>query len=162
MRTIPICTTAAGQNGPDAAPRLKPRSGSATNKPAVAARRCSMAGNKRAGLVVQERDRHLLAELGVMRILDRESAKLVAGFRSTRRANARLLQLTEAGLLRRFFVGSIAHGRKAVYTLSPKGSELVGARLGGIHRAQGRLVFAVTLSHHQSASITIYLASKNP
>ena len=38
-----------------------------------------MAGNKRVGLVVQERDRRLLSELGVMRILDRESAKLVAG-----------------------------------------------------------------------------------
>lgn len=119
-----------------------------------------MAGNKKAGLVVQERDHHLLSELGVMRILDRESTKVVAGFRSTRRANARLLQLTEAGLLRRFFVGSIAHGRKAVYTLSPKGSELVGASLGGINRAQGRLIVGDTFVQHQSGINDIYLAVK--
>ena len=80
-----------------------------------------MTGSKRTGLVVQERDRKLLSELAVMRIIDREMTKLVAGFNSTRRANARLLQLTRTGLLRRFFIGSIAHGRKAVYTLSPKG-----------------------------------------
>ena len=62
-----------------------------------------MTGNKRSGFVVQDRDRHLLSELGVMRILDRESSKIVAGFGSTRRANDRLLQLVRAGLLRRFF-----------------------------------------------------------
>jgi hypothetical protein len=119
-----------------------------------------MAGNKRAGLVVQDRDRRLLSELGVMRILDRESAKLVAGFRSTRRANDRLLQLTRGGLLRRFFIGSIAHGRKAVYTLSPKGSELAGARFGGINRAQDRLVVGDRFVQHQSGINHIYLAFK--
>jgi hypothetical protein len=119
-----------------------------------------MAGNRCIGLVVQDRDRHLLSELGVMRIVDRESAKLVAGFHSTRRANARLLELTRAGLLRRFFVGSIAHGRKAVYTLSTKGSELAGARLGGINRAQGRLVVGDTFVQHQSGINDIYIAVK--
>ena len=58
-----------------------------------------MTGSKRTGLVVQERDRQLLSELAVMRIIDREMTKLVAGFNSTRRANARLLQLTRTGLL---------------------------------------------------------------
>ena len=33
-------------------------------------------GGRRAGMVLQERDRHLLSELGVMRIIDREMAKL--------------------------------------------------------------------------------------
>ena len=66
-----------------------------------------MSGNNRRGFVIQDRDRHLLSELGVMRILDREAAKLVAGFSSTRRVNDRLLQLTRAGLMRRFFVGSV-------------------------------------------------------
>ena len=56
-----------------------------------------MTGSKRTGLVVQERDRQLLSELAVMRIIDREMTKLVAGFNSTRRANARLLQLTRTG-----------------------------------------------------------------
>ena len=117
-----------------------------------------MTGNKRPGFVLQRRDLHLLTELGVMRILDREMAKVVAGFQSTRRANARLLQLTRAGFLKRFFIGSIAHGRKAVYTLSPKGTELVSARLGGINRPSGRLVVGDTFVEHQSAINQVYTA----
>ncbi len=119
-----------------------------------------MTGNKRTGTVLQERDRHLLSELAVMRIIDREMTKLVAGFHSTRRANSRLLQLTQAGLLRRFFVGSIAHGRKAVYTLSPKGTELVNAKLGGIHRVSGRLVVGDLFVEHQTGINGIYLSLK--
>jgi hypothetical protein len=120
-----------------------------------------MTGSKRTGLVVQERDRQLLSELAVMRIIDREMAKLVAGFNSTRRANARLLQLTRTGLLRRFFVGSIAHGRKAVYTLSPKGGELVAAKFGGISRPAGRLVIGDAFVEHQTSINEIYLAVKH-
>jgi hypothetical protein len=119
-----------------------------------------MTGSKRAGFVLQDRDRRLLSELGVMRIIDREMAKVVAGFRSTRRANARLLQLARAGLLHRFFTGSIAHGRKAVYTLSPKGTALVNAKLGGIHRPAGRLVVGDTFIEHQSGINEVYLAVK--
>src|SRR3989442_15252249 len=99
-----------------------------------------MTGNRRTGIVLQDRDRHLLSELSVMRIIDREMTKLVAGFGSTTQVNTRLLELTRAGLLRRFFVGSIASGRKAIYTLSPKGADLVTAKLGGIHRPAGRLI----------------------
>jgi protein involved in plasmid replication-relaxation len=117
-----------------------------------------MTGNKRTGLILQDRDRHLLSELGVIRIIDREATKLVGGFRSTRRANARLLQLTRAGLLKRFFVGSIAHGRKAIYTLSPKGTELVNAKLGGISRPSGRLVVGDAFVEHQSGINEIYFA----
>src|ERR1035438_1909447 len=78
--------------------------------------RCSMLGTKRAShnMIVQPRDLQLLRELGVMRVLDREQARIVAGFQSTTRANTRLLALTRAGLLRRFFLGS-GGGRKALY-----------------------------------------------
>lgn len=121
-----------------------------------------MTGNRRGfnGLVVQDRDRHLLSELSVMRIIDRETARPVAGFPSLATANMRLLALTRAGLLRRFFVGSIAHGRKAVYTLSSKGSALVSATLGGIHRPSGRLVVGDTFVEHQSAINQFYVAVK--
>jgi hypothetical protein len=47
--------------------------------------------------------------------VDREQAAIIAGFSSTTRANARLLSLSRAGLLSRFFVGSVARGRRAVY-----------------------------------------------
>src|ERR1035438_604819 len=152
----PTCTTAVGRAGPGGAPTSRPRFPSASNRPTAGPRRCSMTGSKRTGLVVQERDRQLLSELAVMRIIDREMTKLVAGFSSTRRANARLLQLTRTGLLRRFFVGSIAHGRKAVYTLSPKGSELVAAKLGGISRPAGRLVVGDAFVEHQTSINEIY------
>jgi hypothetical protein len=119
-----------------------------------------MTGNKRAGFLLQDRDRHLLAELGVMRIIDREMAKVVAGFHSTTRANTRLLQLTRAGFLRRFFVGTTGPGQKAVYTLSPKGTEIVSAKLGGIHRPAGRLVVGDRFVEHQTGINEIYTALK--
>jgi len=70
----------------------------------------------------------------------------------------RLLALTRAGLLRRFFVGGVAHGRKAVYTLSPRGTELVAAKLGGIHRPAGRLVVGDSYVAHQTGINQVYLA----
>src|ERR1700694_1725575 len=118
---IPTCTIAAARGGPGGAATSKPRSGSAISRPAAAPRRYSMTGNRRRGVVLQNRDRHLLAELGVMRIIDREMTKLVAGFGSTTQVSLRLLELTRAGLLRKFFVGSIGSGRKGVFQLAPKG-----------------------------------------
>lgn len=117
-----------------------------------------MTGNKRSGVVLQDRDHQLLGELGVMRIMDRNAARVIGRFVSIRRANRRLLLLTRAGLLRRFFVGSIAHGRKAVYTLSAKGAALVNAKLGGIQRPSGRLVVGDAFVEHQSGINEIYVA----
>jgi hypothetical protein len=119
-----------------------------------------MPGNRRQGVVVQGRDRHLLSELSVMRVIDREMTKVVAGFEAPRRTNRRLLKLTRAGLLRRFFAGSIAHGRKSIYTLSPKGAELVNAQFGGISRPAGRLVIGDSFLEHQTGINTVYLAVK--
>src|SRR5215831_10345600 len=79
-----------------------------------------MRGTRHKLVVLTARDRRLLSELGVMRVVDRELAKVVAGFGSTTRANTRLLALTQAGYLKREFVGTIAGGRKAVYNLSKK------------------------------------------
>jgi len=73
-----------------------------------------MAGNNRTGIVLQQRDLRLLEALETMRVIDREQAKVVAGFRSTTRANVRLLALTKAGFLRRAFLGS----NQAVYWLA--------------------------------------------
>ena len=119
-----------------------------------------MTGTKRRGVVLQGRDRHLLAELGTMRIIDREMTKVVAGFGSTTQVNVRLLELTRAGLLRKFFVGSVGSGRKAVYTLSPKGVDLVHAKFGGINRASERLVVGDRFVEHQMGINEVYLAVK--
>jgi hypothetical protein len=119
-----------------------------------------MTGHRHGGFVIQDRDRHLLSEVSVMRVIDREMTKVVAGFTSTTATNLRLLALVRAGLLRRFFIGSVANGRKAVYTLSLKGTDLVNAKLGGIVRPQGRLLVGDRFVAHQIGINQIYLAVK--
>jgi hypothetical protein len=99
-------------------------------------------------LVLQQRDREFLRELATLRVIDHEQAKSVAGFGSTSRANKRLLKLTRAGLLHRFFLGS-GGGRKALYSLSQKGAHLVGVPFRGIHRPQGAVLVADFFLEHQ-------------
>jgi protein involved in plasmid replication-relaxation len=124
-----------------------------------------MAGSERSlkeqpSMVIQERDRHLLREVAVMRVIDREQAKIVAGFGSTTRANARLLALTRARLLRRFFLGTTAGGAKALYALSEKGARLVGVPETGPRRRQDEAVVADFFIQHQLATNEVYCALK--
>jgi Replication-relaxation len=119
-----------------------------------------MPGNDRAGMVIQPRDEHLLRELGAMRIIDREQAKVVAGFRSTRRANARLLALVRAGLLKRFFQGTEAGGKKALYTLSFKGARLLGVLNIVLHHRDDELIVTNFFIAHQMAVNEIFCAVK--
>lgn len=116
-----------------------------------------MTGNdKNGGLVVQPRDMKLLVELAVMRVVDREQAKIVAGFGSTTRANARLLALTRAGLLRRYFLGS----RKSLYALSDKGAQLAEVPLRGPRRKADETLVADFFIEHQLAINNVYCALK--
>src|SRR5258708_9893887 len=64
-----------------------------------------------------------------------------------RRANRRLLALVRAGLLRRIFVANAKVGQRALYTLSPKGAALVGARLPGLPLRQSRFGASPFLLH---------------
>ena len=112
--------------------------------------------SKEKGLIVQERDRRLLEELPIMRVIDREQAKIVAGFGSTTRANTRLLALVRAGLLRRFFLGS----RKSLYALSEKGAQLVGVPLWGPRRRTDEVLVANFFVEHQLAINDVYCALK--
>lgn len=120
-----------------------------------------MAGNRRkTGLVLQERDRRLFRELGTMRLIDRELVKVAVGFRSTTRANTRLLKLTRAGLLNRFFIGSVAAGRKAIYTLSKKGGILAGTEYRPISRSHGKTLVGDLYVDHQMRINDIYATVK--
>jgi hypothetical protein len=112
--------------------------------------------SERRGLIVQPRDRRLFEEFEVMRVVDREQAKIVAGFGSTTRANARLLALVRAGLLRRFFLAS----GKSLYVLSDKGARLVGVPLRGPRRRQDEVLVADFFIEHQLAVNRIYCAIK--
>lgn len=119
-----------------------------------------MSGRKTQGPVIQERDRHLLRELDKLRVIDREQAKVLAPFGSTTRANARLLRLTRAGLLRRIFVGTIAGGRKAVYTLSKNGAALIDSNRPGLTLRTGPSVAGNLYLEHQLQINEIYLLLK--
>src|SRR6202035_5866031 len=118
-----------------------------------------MTGNENErGFILQARDRLLLNEIARMRLIDREMAKLVGGFRSTTRANTRLLQLTRAGLLRRFFVGTISAGRKAIYSLAPGAASFVDSPIRPFHqlRRGGRVASELHVTH-QMALNDLYL-----
>jgi hypothetical protein len=119
-----------------------------------------MTGNERHGMVIQERDRHLLRELSVMRVIDREQTKIVAGFGSTTRANARLLLLTRAGLLRRFFLGTTGGGKKALYALSAKGAQLVDVPERGPRRRKDESLATDVFVQHQFIVNAVYCALK--
>lgn len=119
-----------------------------------------MTGNEQKGLVLQDRDRGLLRELGMMRVVDREQAKCVAEFGSTTRANARLLALTRAGLLRRFFIGTEAGGKKALYTLTREGARLGGGAQAGLRRRGDEVLVADFFVTHQLFVNQIYCLLK--
>jgi len=118
-----------------------------------------MTGNSEAHMIVQPRDEHLLRELTLMRIIDRDQAKLVAGFGSTTRANTRLLALYRAGLLRRFFQGTAAGGKKSLYALSPTGGRLVGeSRPVKLRYANDELLATNFFVAHQLHVNSVYCA----
>lgn len=116
-----------------------------------------MSGNN--GLIIQPRDLRLLQALAVMLVMDSGQAKIVGGFGSTTRVNCRLLKLTRAGLLKRFFLGS-GGGRKALYALSPKGASVAQVPLRGPRRPQDSVLVADYFVGHQLAVNRIYCALK--
>jgi hypothetical protein len=118
-----------------------------------------MAGNNK-GIIVQDRDRHLLRELAMMRVVDREQAKCAAGFGSTTRANTRLLALTRAGLLRRSFLGTTAGGMKGLYSLSKRGAQLVDVPFRGLRIGIDEIVVADFFVTHQLRINEIYCTVK--
>lgn len=119
-----------------------------------------MPGPEKRGLIVQPRDTRLLTQLPVLRVIDREQAKSVAGFTSTTRANARLLALTRAGFLNRFFIGTNGVGRKALYTLSRQGAKLVGSAYQGLRRGKDEFLVGDFFVHHQLGINGVYCAVK--
>ncbi|MGH9645075.1 MAG: replication-relaxation family protein [Terriglobales bacterium] len=121
-----------------------------------------MTGSNRCGMVLQERDLHLMRELAIVRVTDRELAKAIAGFGSTTRANARLLALVRAGLLRRYLVGSRGLGQKFFYGLTPKGARVADVPMRGPQRRSDRPLVADFFFEHQMAINEVYRLLKYP
>lgn len=101
-----------------------------------------MTGTDKRGLIVQERDKHLLRGVNEMCVVDGEQAMWAGGFGSKTRANARLLALTNAGLLRRWYLGTGGSGQKALYSLSRKGANLVQVPYRGLRRRRDETLVA--------------------
>jgi hypothetical protein len=116
-----------------------------------------MGGTK--GIILQPRDLCLFRELSVLSVADHAQTMIVAGFGSISRANRRLRQLTGAGFLRRFFLGS-GGGRKALYSLSERGAHVIGVPMRGLRRPQGALLAADYFIEHQLQVNSIYCKVK--
>jgi hypothetical protein len=101
-----------------------------------------------------------LRELAVLRVIDREQVKVVGGFGSTTRANVRLLCLVRAGLLKRFSLGTIAGGRKALYALSLHGARLLDLPYRAPRRRHDEVLVADFFVTHQLAVNEIYCTVK--
>lgn len=108
----------------------------------------------RKGLITQPRDRELLSQLFLMRLATRDQLMTAAGFTSITRINTRLLALYRAGLLRRFFIG-FGVGRKALYALSRKGAQLIGAHVRGPRHKQNEYLADIS-TFHQLAINNVY------
>jgi hypothetical protein len=116
-----------------------------------------MAGTKRTGLVLQERDLRLLRELQMMRVLDREQVRVVAGLRSVTRANARLLKLTRIGLLRRVTVGTERGGHKFLYALTPAGARAADVPYSAVPLNTHAIIAGQPFLEHQLRLNALYL-----
>jgi hypothetical protein len=119
-----------------------------------------MPGNNACTVVLTDRDRLLMKELAIGKVIDREQAKKIAGFKSTTRANDRLLKLTRAGFLRRFFLGTRAGGTKAIYSLSIKGAQAVQLEGRLIKRKNNSLLVGDLFVEHQLSVNSIWIAAK--
>lgn len=115
-----------------------------------------MRGNSTCKVVLTDRDRTLLKELVTAKVIDRELAKRICGFKSTNRANDRLLKLTRAGFLKRFFVGTRAGGRKSLYCLSLRGAAAIQTQVRLIKRKSNSLLVGDLFVAHQLAVNSIW------
>jgi hypothetical protein len=119
-----------------------------------------MNGNKATPMILQTRDLEFLKILGTSaRIVDREQAMKFAGFSSVTRVNNRLLKLTRNGFLRRYFLGTLKGGSKALYALSPKGADIAGVKNNrAIIRPKDSLLVGDPFVQHQLSVNSVQIA----
>lgn len=110
---------------------------------------------KSKNTIIQERDRRILRELGMMRVMTRDQAKTIGGFTSDSRVNRRLLQLLRAGLLRRIIFGSTR-----LYSLSRKGAFAAGVEYWHLRRRNEEIITADYFLPHQLAVNDVVIGLK--
>ena len=109
-----------------------------------------MTGNNRPHILITERDRELLKSFFEYRLLDREQIQQLFDFGSVTRANDRLSKLHANGLLHRYFLGTKAGGRKALYALSSRGAGVVStSKFWKFQRTEDELLVGEAFVEHQ-------------
>jgi Replication-relaxation len=111
-------------------------------------------------VAITARDRGLLESLVHFRVVDRDQAMQLAGFNSRGVANKRFLKLVRAALLNRFFMPTRAGGVGALYTLSAKAIQLIGANVRPLQRKSGSLLTTDLFAVHQLAINSVLLKAK--
>jgi hypothetical protein len=114
-----------------------------------------------AGTNVTPRDLDLFRTLAIARVLDSEEVRIVCRFSSLRRTNRRLLKLVRAKLLRRWFLGNLSGGQKALYGLSPTAATLIGqSRQGLVRLTPDSIITTSEFLTHQQAVNQVFLHVK--
>lgn len=110
--------------------------------------------------IAQPREIHLLREASILKVFDREQARLCAGIRSVSKANTRLPLLVQHGLLKRFFLPTDKGGKKSLYSPTRKGAVLAQVPFAGVNRASDRMLVGDLFVTHQLHINDIYLRLK--
>lgn len=111
-----------------------------------------MIGNSRPSLLLTDRDRALFNALAEARLLDREQIQALLNFGSVTRANDRLSRLATSGFLLRYFLGTKAGGRKALYSLSRRGADSIALKkVWRLQRSKDELLVGEVFVEHQLA-----------
>jgi hypothetical protein len=120
-----------------------------------------MIGSNPSRIIITDRDRELFALLHEAKLLDREQIQQLLPFHSVSRVNDRLFRLHAAGFLRRFFLGTVAGGRKGLYSLSPKSATVIGVeKFWKLQRADDELLVGEAFVEHQLAVNWCWISMK--
>ena len=120
-----------------------------------------MTGNNPQRILLTDRDGQLLLYLAEAKLLDREQIQQLLDFGSITRANDRLFRLYAAGLLHRYFLGTVAGGRKALYALSARGAATVGQeKAWKLQRGENELLIGEAFVEHQLAVNWCWISMK--
>jgi hypothetical protein len=99
----------------------------------------------------------MLRFLSLLRILDRRQIERIAGFTSISRVNVRLGKLRKAGLIVRYFTGSLSGSKRSLYALTKSGSIEAEAPFVHLKWKSDSFLLGNTFVAHQLALNDIYI-----
>lgn len=116
-----------------------------------------MPGNNSVHVLTTARDLLIFRALWKGGVADGEQIKKIAQFGATTTLNLRLHKLVQAGFLNRFYVGTRAGGRKALYALAKKGARTIQLQGRLIRRTPNSLLVGDQFIEHRLAVNSIWI-----